>query len=313
MPTRVKNDADPANLRDMMSILAFERANDTLRSASRGTDPHGWRNALNAYGWGAEAMTDSSLRVYDDREYRSLKGAVRAAVRAIARRSMPVGILGWAGGHAQVMTGYVVTGADPRVSNDFTVRYVYLSDPLRRDGIVNRKISFEKLRSGPLRLRFQAYREADSPYDDPLTAGTLRSSVVPRRGPSEWYHRWVVLLPLRAGLPDPGPTPTPSPSPDPSADPTPAADPTPTPDATGTPGIGADALTPAPTAAPTSTPEVTASPAPTGAPTSTPEVTASPAPDPTTEATRPPATSPPEATRPPETTAPAESPTPGSP
>ena len=112
-PTRIKRDDDPANKRDMVSILSFSRANDTLEAGARGTDPHGWRNALNAYGWGRDAMTDPAKRVYDDRAYRSFDGAVRAAVKAIARRSMPVGILGWAGGHAQVITGYVVTGADP--------------------------------------------------------------------------------------------------------------------------------------------------------------------------------------------------------
>ena len=133
----------------MVSILSFSRANDTLEAGARGTDPHGWRNALNAYGWGRDAMTDPAKRVYDDRAYRSFDGAVRAAVKAIARRSMPVGILGWAGGHAQVITGYVVTGADPGASDDFTVRYVYLSDPLASNGTVNRRLSVDKLRSGP--------------------------------------------------------------------------------------------------------------------------------------------------------------------
>ena len=93
----------------MTSILAFERANDTLRPGGLGSDAHGWRNALNAYGWGQDALTDPARMVFEDRGYRTFSGAVRAAVKAIARRGMPVGILGWAGGHAQVMTGYVVT------------------------------------------------------------------------------------------------------------------------------------------------------------------------------------------------------------
>ncbi len=221
-PNRVKLDPDPANRTDMLSILAFARAHDTLRAASRGSDPHGWRNALNAYGWGEEAMTDPALRVYDDREYRTFNGAVRAAVKSIARRSMPVGILGWAGGHAQVMTGYVVTGADPRVSNDFTVRAVFLSDPLHANGTVNRRISIDGFRSGRLRTRFQAYRETDSPYDDPWTAGTLRSSVAPSRGPSEWYHRWVIIRPIEIGLSGGDPTGEPTPPPDPTPRPDPA-------------------------------------------------------------------------------------------
>ena len=106
-----------------------------------------------------------------------------------------------------------MTGADPRVSKDFVVRSVYLSDPLYGNGTVNRRLSLDKLRSGPLRVRFQAYREADSPYDDQWTPGTIKSSVVPSRGPSEWYRRWVLLLPIRDGSSDAGGEPTPAPTP----------------------------------------------------------------------------------------------------
>ena len=132
-PYRVRNNTDPADLRDMTSILVFERANDTLRAVSAGSDAHGWRNALNFYGWGPTAMTDPARMVYEDRAYGSFGSAVKAAVKAIARYGMPVGMLGWAGGHAQVITGYVVAGANPAVSDAFSVQYVYLSDPLRSD------------------------------------------------------------------------------------------------------------------------------------------------------------------------------------
>jgi len=121
------------------SILAWERTHDTLAGGS-GSDPHGWRNALNYYGWGSAAMTDSAKRMYDDLEYTTYDGAVHAAIRAIARYRMPVGILGWAGGHAQVMTGYVVDGDNPAESDAFTVRYVFLSDLLYKDHIVNSKV-----------------------------------------------------------------------------------------------------------------------------------------------------------------------------
>ena len=157
---------------------------------------------------------------------------------------MPVGIVGWAGRHAQVMTGYVVAGEDPAVSDAFTVSYVYLSDPLYADHIVNVRVSNSSFRAGMLRLRFQAYRETDSPYDDIYTPGFKRSSVSPTRGPSEWYHRWVILAPIRAELPAvaPPPSPTPTPTPDPS--PTPTAQPTPTPTPTAAPSAAA-AATPA--------------------------------------------------------------------
>ncbi len=291
-PTRAKNSS--TNPRDLTSILAFERANDTLRPTSAGSDAHGWRNALNAYGWGTAAMADPAAQVYQDRAYKSMNGALRAAVKAIARRGMPVGILGWAGGHAQVMTGYVVTGEDPRVSNHFTVRYVYLSDPLRSDRSRNRRLSKRQLKHGPVRLRFQAYRETDSPYDDPLTVGSIRSAVAPSQGTSEWYHRWVIVLPVRNGLPAAEPVPTPTPTPTPTPAPTLAPKPTPTPTPTPSP-------TPGPTATPAPTPTATLRPSPT--PTATPAPTPRPTPTPSPEAT-----STPEPTPAP-TTAPTEVPT----
>ena len=137
--------------------------------------------------------------MYDDLEYTSYDAAVHAAVRAIARYRMPVGILGWAGGHAQVMTGYVVDGENPAESDAFTVRYVYISDPLYADHMVNKKLSNATFKGGSWRVRFQAYRETDSPYDDPYKPGWRRSSVASWHGPSEWYRRWVIVAPIRAG------------------------------------------------------------------------------------------------------------------
>jgi hypothetical protein len=221
---RTHNSPDPTNYRDMTSILYFERTHDTLRSSTTGSDPHGWRNALNYYGWGRAALTDPSKRVYDDLQYTSSGAALKAAVRALARFNKPVGILGWAGKHAQVMSGYVVSGENPAVSNDFTVRYVYLTDPLKSDGLVNAKISLENLQKGDLRYRFRAYRESDSPYDDGYSSGWRRSSVLPTVGVSEWYRRWVIIAPIRSGLPATTPSPTPTPTPSPTATPTPTPD-----------------------------------------------------------------------------------------
>jgi hypothetical protein len=278
-----KNEADPGDMRDMTSILAFERAHDTLRLSSAGSDAHGWRNALNYYGWGLDVMTDPALRVYEDRAYRRFMPAIRSIVKAIARFQMPVGILGWAGGHAQLVTGYIVTGADPRVSNQFKVRYLYLSDPLRSDNAVNRRISVHALRYGPVRLRFQRYRETDSPKDDPLTPGRIRSSVAPTHGPSEWYHRWVIIRPVHHGPggATPDPTPTPTPTPDPSATPAPTPTSTPAPTSSPTPTSTA---APIPTASPgpSPTPAGDAAPAPTATASPTPNpVAASPTPAPT--------------------------------
>lgn len=275
-PYRVKNNkTNPADHRDMTSILAMERGHDTLALLGSGSDAHGWGNALNYYGWGLAAMTDPTRSVYDDLEFSSYDAAVHTAVRAIAQYAMPVGIVGWAGRHAQVMTGYVVDGADPAVSDAFTVRYIYLSDPLYADHIVNLKVSNSSFRAGMLRLRFQAYRETDSPYDDKYTPGFKRSSVSPTRGPSEWYHRWVILAPIRAGMPpvappspDPSPTPAPTPTPDPNPTPTPtpAAQPTPTPDPTAASSAAVAATAPAESSTPAASVDAPASTEPSTAP-----------------------------------------------
>ena len=62
-------------------ILAWERKNDTM-AGGVGSDPHGWRNALNFYGWGAGALV-AGARVYDDFSYSSYSSAMKAAVRAL--------------------------------------------------------------------------------------------------------------------------------------------------------------------------------------------------------------------------------------
>jgi hypothetical protein len=201
-PSTVK---DSASSRDMVSILAWERAHDTLAGTSHGSDPHGWRNAINYFGWGTGAYTDPARMIYNDVEYTSFSSAVHEAVRAIARFNKPVGVLAWAGGHAQVLTGYTVTGENPATSNSFTVSYLSLSDPLKSDGYVNYRLSLAAFESGDLHVRFRKYLETDSPYDDPYVAGYLRSSVPPTTAPSEWYGRWVLVLPVRAQLPSRGP------------------------------------------------------------------------------------------------------------
>jgi len=260
-PYRVKNNTrNRADYRDMTSILWFERGHDTLSAYGAGSDGHGWRNALNSYGWGGAAMTNPAVSVYDDLEYTTYDAAVHAAVVAIARYDMPVGILAWGGRHAQVMTGYVVDGEDPAISDAFTVQYVYLSDPLYSDHFVNAKVSNTLFKWGTWRIRFQSYRETDSPYDDIYTPGWRRSAVTPSRGPSEWYARWVIVAPIRAVVPaspDPSPSPTTSPTPEPTPDPSP------------TPGQS-DAPPVEPSAAPVNSPAGSIGPAASGGPSTAP-------------------------------------------
>ncbi len=117
------------------SMFRWTRRHDTLEPGV-GSDANGWRNALNQYGWADYA--DPDTRVYQVFAFRTYNAAVKAAVQAVARFKRPVGILGWAGGHAQVLNGYTVFGQDPATSTSFTVRYVYLTDPLQRDAAPER-------------------------------------------------------------------------------------------------------------------------------------------------------------------------------
>jgi hypothetical protein len=166
------------------SILAYERAHMTMLPSSAGSDPHGWRNALNYYGWGSV-----NAGVYRDASYGSFDAAARAAVSAMARTHKPVGILAHAGGHAEFVTGYVVTGADPKTgSMAFSISSVDLTDPLRSDGRRDTSITLAQWRSGGTWVRFSAYKETDSPYTDPIDG---------RVGRSEWYGKWVILEPVR--------------------------------------------------------------------------------------------------------------------
>lgn len=179
------------------SVLRYARSHDTAATTTRGTDPHGWRNALNYYGWGTAALV-AGQRVYEDQAYNTAALAIKAAVRQMILTKKPVGILGWAGRHAQYITGYYGLSGDPFATwstgtyrNAFTIAGVYLTDPLRADAMINHRVSYDEFRStGSLRVRFQAYRETDSPLDDPYTSGSHPSR-------NEWYNQFVVIMPVR--------------------------------------------------------------------------------------------------------------------
>lgn len=177
-------------------ILAWERSHDTM-AGGHGSDPHGWRNALNYYGWGPTSLLAGS-RVYEDVAYSTYAGAMQATVRALAATGKPVGLAGWRGRHAQMITGYYGLVGDPfakdetgRYLNTFSVGGFYMSDPLRASNFVNRRISYTALRTTmTYRFRFQRYYETDSRYDDPYTPGYRVSR-------AEWYGRYVLVLPIR--------------------------------------------------------------------------------------------------------------------
>ena len=152
----------------MTSILSFARSHDTLAVGRPGSDPHGWRNALNYYGWGAAALTDASKRVYDDHAYTSFDAALKEAVTSIARFRMPVGVLARAGGHAQVATGYVVTGEDPATSDDFVVNGLYIVRPAAVRRHRQPLHHPATLLSGSLRYRFQTVPRGRQPARRPV-------------------------------------------------------------------------------------------------------------------------------------------------
>ena len=170
------------------SIIRWARVRDTLEAGPGGTDPNGWRNALNWYGWGN--YRDPATMTYQVFAYATYDEAVKGAVTAMARYHRPVGMLGWAGGHAQVLHGYSVYGQDPATSTSFTVQAVYLTDPLRRDRLRNVRISYLKLATGALKYRFRKYRQMDSPKDDPYTPGILAADKL-------WYGRYVIVAPVK--------------------------------------------------------------------------------------------------------------------
>ena len=161
------------------SILAYERQNMTMYWSSAGTDAHGWRNALNYYGWGS-----ISAGVYVDSSFTSFDAAAKQTVRSLARTGEPVGILGWFGGHAQYVTGYTVQGEDPRISDKYTILGVFLTDPLESDRTRNMYVTMDTWRNGPLYVRFSPYYYDDSPFTDPIDGVS---------GNSQWWSKWVII------------------------------------------------------------------------------------------------------------------------
>jgi hypothetical protein len=165
------------------SILAYQRRTGTMLLSWPGADAHGWRNALNYYGWGSVRAG-----VYRDEAFDSFDAAVRSTVTAIALYRKPVGILAWAGDHAQIVTGYRVTGDDPRTGmTDFSVVGVYLTDPLRSDGFRDHYVSLATWKSGAETIRFTPYLMTNSPYADPIDG---------HQGNAEWDGRWVIIAPV---------------------------------------------------------------------------------------------------------------------
>jgi hypothetical protein len=167
------------------SILAYERAHMTMSLTSPGSDPHGWRNALNYYGWGS-----INAGVYVDAAYSSFDSAAKAAIVALAQTRKPVGILAEYGRHAEFITGYKVTNADPATGSlDFTILGVYLTDPNRSGHRSDSWISYTAWRTGPFRVQFFPYEQADSPRRDKVDGRVAAWR--------EWLGKWVIIAPVK--------------------------------------------------------------------------------------------------------------------
>ncbi len=167
----------------MEELLAYQRKTGTMDLRDPGSDAHGWRNSLNYYGWGG-----IEAGVYRDMTFTSFEDAARATVLSLATYRKPVGVLGWAGDHAQIITGYKVLGDDPRAGlTKFTILGVYLTDPLKADGYRNYYVPLATWKSGPRTIRFTPYKMTNSPNRDPID-GMIAND--------EWYNKWVIVAPV---------------------------------------------------------------------------------------------------------------------
>ena len=164
-------------------IMWYERSHMSMSRDSKGSDPEGWRNGLNYFGWGSMYAD-----VYRDTSYASFNSAAHAVIDALARTNKPVGVLGWAGSHAQYITGYTVQGDDPRISDNYTIVGVYMSDPLHVQAMPSAYISLKDWKSGPYGVKFAKYEEWGSTLVDPIDG---------QIGDNKWHGKWVVIEPVR--------------------------------------------------------------------------------------------------------------------
>lgn len=114
----------------------------------------------------AVTRTRSTATTYNDFAYTSYDAAIKAAIISMAKYNKPVGVLAWAGGHAQIINGYQVSGLDPATSSSFAVQYVYITDPLKSDAAQHQALEcglqvwFDDLSVPRIRLHRQPVRRS---------------------------------------------------------------------------------------------------------------------------------------------------------
>jgi hypothetical protein len=182
-PRRPQGWTPTVTLAAQNSMLAYQRKNGTMLLTWDGADAHGWRTALNYFGFGS-----TGANVYHDVALDSFDKAAMATVRAVAIYRKPVGILASAGNHAQVVTGYRVFGDDPRTgSTNFTITGVYVTDPLASHGYRDAYIPLATWKSGVKKIRFTTYQMTNSPYVDKIDG---------QQGNAEWDGKWTIVAPV---------------------------------------------------------------------------------------------------------------------
>jgi hypothetical protein len=155
-------------------IELFRIALGLSHNHGRMTTERGWAATLNKLGVGP----------YEVRSTRTRTQAIQMAAEAIRRTNRPAGLLTWWGAHSWVMTGFTAT-ADPRVTPDFRVTAVFVSDPW-----------YPKVSSiwGP-----------SLPPDSRMTLEQLHIDYIPwiaRAGRTRAYSgKYVLILPLERRAP----------------------------------------------------------------------------------------------------------------
>jgi len=162
-----------------MRLRRYARMHDALFKGGVGTDPLGIVRTINEFGWDGD-------EVYKIFAYKKFNKAVKHIVRSVAKHGKPAIIAGWGGAHAQLISGYEVEGEDPEQSDNYKVKAVYLTSPLKSDGQINKRITYNKFRNGNWNEAFIRYNQGDSPYDNPLTP-------IKRPASNEWDGKFVVI------------------------------------------------------------------------------------------------------------------------
>ena len=184
--------AQPVRPGSATAILRWERAHHTM-VGGKGTDMHGWRNALNYFGWGSSACSAGIARLR-----RLLVHVVRLGDEGRGagddrRPASPSAMAAWAGRHAVMITGYYDLKGDPfardgagQYTDAFSVGGFYLSDPSKSAGRRNARISYAPV---AVQLGCEAALPTLSRDRQPATTTSTPPAGVTSK--SEWYGKCV--------------------------------------------------------------------------------------------------------------------------